>query len=206
MRWEYRASALALCLIAAACDKRTSGTGPATNETAPNEAANSVEPFPEADNAAASNAAAEQTKSILRPDVVPPLPKLPELEPIHAVIDFGASGLKLDDAGQKAIDALIEPMTKLGGAVILRGHSDSHGSDGDNVVASRIRAEKVRDYLIGKGITKDRIQLIALGEARPIAPNARPDGSDDPDGRARNRRVELDAQPKTSPAEIPPPK
>jgi OOP family OmpA-OmpF porin len=138
--------------------------------------------------------------------VVPPLPKLPELEPIHAVIDFGASGLKLDEAGQKAIDPLLDALTKLGGPVILRGHSDSHGSDGDNRVASRIRAEKVRDYLVGKGIAKDRIQLIALGEARPIAPNAHPDGSDDPDGRARNRRVEIDAEPAASPAEIPPPK
>ena len=30
-----------------------------------------------------------------------------------------------------------------------------------------------------------------FGETRPVAPNARPDGADDPEGRRRNRRVEI---------------
>jgi OOP family OmpA-OmpF porin len=36
------------------------------------------------------------------------------------------------------------------------------------------------------------MRVIALGETRPIAPNAKPDGSDDSAGRARNRRVEIE--------------
>jgi outer membrane protein OmpA-like peptidoglycan-associated protein len=30
-----------------------------------------------------------------------------------------------------------------------------------------------------------------VGKSKPIAPNAKPDGSDDPEGRAKNRRVEI---------------
>jgi OOP family OmpA-OmpF porin len=56
---------------------------------------------------------------------------------------------------------------------------------------SRKRAEAVRDYLAGKGIARTAMTVIARGETRPIAPNARPDGSDDSAGRARNRRVEI---------------
>ena len=53
------------------------------------------------------------------------------------------------------------------------------------------RAEAVRDYLVEKGIAADRITVVALGETTPLVPNARPDGSDDPEARARNRRVEV---------------
>jgi OOP family OmpA-OmpF porin len=49
----------------------------------------------------------------------------------------------------------------------------------------------VRDYLVEKGIAADRITVVALGETTPLVPNARPDGSDDPEARARNRRVEV---------------
>jgi OOP family OmpA-OmpF porin len=37
--------------------------------------------------------------------------------------------------------------------------------------------------------------VIGLGEDRPVAPNAHLDGSDDPEGRARNRRVEIEVTP-----------
>ena len=138
----------------------------------------------EADNAA------EPVRSILRPEVAEP--EAPKIEPLDATVAFGTSGLKLDDAARAALDTLVEtPAIKTGGAITLRGHSDSKGNDGDNRVASRIRAEAVEAYLVEKGIAKDRISLIALGETRPVAPNAKEDGSDDPEGRAKNRRVDI---------------
>lgn len=177
------APALALCIILAGCDQPPSvnmvdNVGNAANGLDNDMAAN------HADNAA------EPVRSILRPDVVEP--EMPKIEPLDAVIAFGASGLALDDGARAAIDALIEaPAMQAGGPITLRGHSDSRGSDGDNRVASRIRAEAVAAYLGEKGIAKDRITLVALGEARPIAPNAKEDGSDDPEGRAKNRRVDV---------------
>ena len=70
------------------------------------------------------------------------------------------------------------------GAIVLRGSSDSRGSDADNKAASKRRAEAVARYLEAHGVAKDRLTVIALGEDRPVAPNANLDGSDNPAGRA----------------------
>lgn len=164
-------------------------------------AANAVDEADNAANAVAYNGAQPQ-RSILRPEVVPES-ETPRIEPAKAVIGFGASPMALDETAKATVQTLLaSPAMQAGGPIILRGHSDSHGADGDNKVASRIRAEKVRDYLVAKGIVKDRITIVALGETRPVAPNAKEDGGDDPDGRAKNRRVEVAIAP---PAIIVPP-
>ncbi|ONF95358.1 OmpA family protein [Sphingomonas jeddahensis] len=156
------------------------------------------------EEALGNNAAAP--KSILRPDVVEPEAAPPPLEPLDVVISFASSGTVLDDQARQALDAMLaEPAFAAGGKITLRGHSDSRGHDGDNLVASRKRAEAVRAYLINKKVAPDRITLVALGETRPIAPNAKLDGSDDPDGRGRNRRVEIEVSLPQSPARTPPP-
>lgn len=148
----------------------------------------------DAANAIEANAAdniVEPQRSILRPEVIDK-PDVPAIEPADAVIGFGQAPMALDDAARSALDRLLAtPAMKAGGPVTLRGHSDSRGSDGDNRVASRIRGALVRDYLVEKGVARGRISLVALGETRPIAPNGREDGSDDPEGRAKNRRVEV---------------
>lgn len=158
---------------------------------------NSSSAINEVDNAAngmdanAADNGGEQPRSILRPDVVPEAMEA-TVEPADALVSFGASPMALDDAAKAALDTLLAtPAIKEGGPVTLRGHSDSRGNDGDNKVASRIRAERVRDYLVAKGVDKGRISIVALGEARPAAPNATEDGKDDPEGRAKNRRVEV---------------
>lgn len=181
-----------LCLAAAACDRQ-----PGTVEDRPDNAATANRadaPSPAPANAADNDAAV--TRSILRPDIAAPEAAPPPPEPVSATIAFGQSGLVLDDAGRRQVDALLaRPVTRTGGPVILSGHSDTRGHDGDNLVVSRRRAEAVRDYLVEHGIAAERIRVIALGETRPIAPNAHPDGSDDPEGRARNRRVDIEIRP-----------
>ena len=130
-------------------------------------------------------------KSIIRPEAEVSEPTPPPLEPIETVVQF-AKGVALDDEAKAALDKLLtEPAFQAGGAIRLGGHSDSKGSDADNLRASRRRAEAVRDYLVDKGVGEDRITVIALGENRPVVPNAHPDGTDDEAGRARNRRVEI---------------
>jgi outer membrane protein OmpA-like peptidoglycan-associated protein len=59
-----------------------------------------------------------------------------------------------------------------------------------NLALSRRRAETVARELIGQGLHRERVTIQAYGEARPVAPNLNPDGTDNPAGRARNRRVE----------------
>jgi OmpA-OmpF porin, OOP family len=53
----------------------------------------------------------------------------------------------------------------------------------------------VYDYLTSNGIDASRlVGPNGYGESRPIAPNTNPDGSDNPEGRALNRRTELNVQ------------
>jgi OOP family OmpA-OmpF porin len=134
----------------------------------------------------------EATKSIIRPDIEPSPTPTPPAKPVDVTIPFPAKGYEADTTGMALLDKLIaDPVLRLGGPITIWGHSDSSGSDAANLIASRRRAEATRNYLLKKGIAADRISVIALGEARPVAPNRNLDGSDDPEGRARNRRVEI---------------
>jgi OOP family OmpA-OmpF porin len=79
--------------------------------------------------------------------------------------------------------------------VEVAGHTDSIGTDAYNQGLSERRARAVYDYLTSNGI--DAARLVGpngYGESRPIAPNTNPDGSDNPEGRAQNRRTELNVQ------------
>jgi OOP family OmpA-OmpF porin len=79
--------------------------------------------------------------------------------------------------------------------VEVAGHTDSKGTDAYNQALSERRARAVYDYLTSNGI--DAARLVGpngYGESRPIAPNTNEDGSDNPEGRAKNRRTELNVQ------------
>jgi photosystem I P700 chlorophyll a apoprotein A2 len=79
-----------------------------------------------------------------------------------------------------------------GALVSIYGHTDSKGSDAYNQTLSENRVKSVKDYLTQNfGIAANRLQTQGLGENRPIAPNTNPDGSDNPAGRQKNRRVEV---------------
>ena len=135
-------------------------------------------------------------RSIMQPNVIdkPILPPPPM--PISETVGFPDGGAKLDDAAKQQLDQLAsDPVTASGGPIVLRGSSDSRGSDADNKAVSKRRAEAVAAYLESKGIAKERMSIIALGEDRPVAPNAKLDGSDNPEGRARNRRVDVTVTP-----------
>jgi outer membrane protein OmpA-like peptidoglycan-associated protein len=77
-------------------------------------------------------------------------------------------------------------------AVRVEGHTDALGSDDYNRKLSERRAEAVRLWLAQKGgIPARSVVAVGLGEARPVAENTNPDGSDNPAGRQKNRRVEV---------------
>lgn len=65
------------------------------------------------------------------------------------------------------------------------GHTDNEGNDLDNLILSKNRAKTVADFLIQKGIKKERITFFGLGCKKPINEN------DSNEGRAKNRRVEF---------------
>lgn len=73
----------------------------------------------------------------------------------------------------------------------ISAHTDSKGADDYNKKLSQRRAESVVAYLQGKGINAKKLIAKGYGEEQPIAPNTNPDGSDNPEGRQKNRRVEF---------------
>ncbi len=75
--------------------------------------------------------------------------------------------------------------------VEVRSHTDDVGSSRYNLRLSNQRSKSVVEYLVSKGIDKYRLKAIGFGETIPVASNTLPDGSDNPDGRALNRRTEF---------------
>jgi outer membrane protein OmpA-like peptidoglycan-associated protein len=78
------------------------------------------------------------------------------------------------------------------GSVRIEGHTDSKGSDSYNQKLSQRRAESVKTWLMKRqDLGNISYSASGFGAARPAVPNTRPDGSDDPEGRQKNRRVEI---------------
>ena len=76
--------------------------------------------------------------------------------------------------------------------IIIEGHTDSKGSESYNLSLSQKRAESVKKWFLKRGNLKNvGFQVAGYGEAKPVAHNIHPDGSDNPEGRAKNRRVEI---------------
>jgi OOP family OmpA-OmpF porin len=73
----------------------------------------------------------------------------------------------------------------------MSAHTDSKGADQYNFTLSDNRARSVKEYILSKGIATARITSQGYGETKPVANNSNPDGSDNPEGRQLNRRVEF---------------
>jgi outer membrane protein OmpA-like peptidoglycan-associated protein len=76
--------------------------------------------------------------------------------------------------------------------VSIDGHTDGKGTDAYNNALSERRAAVVKTWLTAHSqMAPARIATRGLGKTKPVAHDSKPDGSDDPDGRAKNRRVEI---------------
>jgi OmpA-OmpF porin, OOP family len=104
------------------------------------------------------------------------------------LFEFGKADLRpestyiLDQLAQVIFD-VIRKHGKV--KVRLEGHTDDVGSEENNLELSRNRANSVREYLINKGVDTFSVSSTGHGEAKPIADNSTPDG------RQRNRRVDI---------------
>ena len=68
----------------------------------------------------------------------------------------------------------------------VMGHTDSDASEAYNMKLSERRANAAADYLVAKGINRERLKVEFYGESKPVANNATADG------KLLNRRVNLD--------------
>lgn len=76
--------------------------------------------------------------------------------------------------------------------VKIIGHTDDKGAEEYNQQLSERRAHSVRQWLnTNANIPSEAMEAAGYGESAPVAPNINPDGSDNPEGRQRNRRVEI---------------
>jgi OOP family OmpA-OmpF porin len=99
-------------------------------------------------------------------------------------IYFRTSSAELDRASDPLLDSVAEianrcPMVK----IEVSGHTDSTGDRQSNMRLSASRASSVADFLIRRGVQRDRISATGFGDTRPVASN------ESEEGRAQNRRI-----------------
>lgn len=107
------------------------------------------------------------------------------------LFDFDKSDIlpKAQETLTKAA-ALIKEKAK--GAVRVEGHTDAKGGEAYNLRLSERRAASVANWFrTAGGLANVKFETRGLGAKQPVAPNTKPDGSDDPEGRQKNRRVEI---------------
>ncbi len=106
------------------------------------------------------------------------------------LFDFDKAAIKPAAASTLEKVALII-RKKARGPVTIIGHTDSKGTKEYNQDLSLRRAESTRTWLLNEGGTQATYQVEGRGESEPVAANTKPDGTDNPDGRAKNRRVDI---------------
>lgn len=110
-----------------------------------------------------------------------------------SAITFGFDSSALNPAFHGTLDRVASTLREYGQTIIeIAGHTDSVGTDSYNQALSVRRAQAVADYLIARGVNRERIIVVGAGETRPVASN------DTEAGRAQNRRVEVTIVPLTN--------
>ncbi|HIF92475.1 MAG: OmpA family protein [Myxococcales bacterium] len=101
--------------------------------------------------------------------------------------DFDKADIRPD--AQVILDAAVEVLNENSGVrVQVVGYTDATGPDAYSQSLSERRARAVRDYLVRGGVSGGRLTTQGLGKSQPVADNSTRDG------RAQNRRVELNAR------------
>ncbi|MFA1541293.1 OmpA family protein [Actinomadura monticuli] len=111
------------------------------------------------------------------------------------LFDFGKADVKAAaEADLTKLAASIRNEIPSGAPIKVEGHTDGKGDPASNQALSERRAQAIADWLATKGgIARSRLKATGYGETKPAHPNTGPDGSDDPEGRAKNRRVVISA-------------
>jgi OmpA-OmpF porin, OOP family len=104
-----------------------------------------------------------------------------------ALFDFDKAVLKPGDRSE--IDEAVAKMRSRGVAaenIKLTGHTDSIGTDAYNQKLGLRRAEAVKQYMVNHGVAADKIAVESKGKSQPVASNKTAEG------RAKNRRVDIE--------------
>jgi outer membrane protein OmpA-like peptidoglycan-associated protein len=88
------------------------------------------------------------------------------------------------------LDQIAEALKSKEQPIVVYGYTDTVGTRDNNMSLSQMRAQAVRDYLVGKGLPPDLVTAQGKGPDDPVADNA------SVEGRAQNRRVEIVVKPR----------
>jgi outer membrane protein OmpA-like peptidoglycan-associated protein len=106
-------------------------------------------------------------------------------------IVFDVNSAALKPQSRVTLDQMADVMVRYPDSdILVKGHTDSTGSEKYNQDLSERRAKSVMNYFISKGVSPQRITAIGFGEIMPVASN------DTPQGREQNRRVEVEIKPR----------
>jgi outer membrane protein OmpA-like peptidoglycan-associated protein len=107
------------------------------------------------------------------------------------LFDFDKAAIRPE--AEPALHRVVEVIKQYPRArVAIDGYTDAKGADAYNLRLSDRRAAAVRGWLVEKGgMHGKQIKTKGWGKANPLEPNTNPNGSDNPEGRQRNRRVEI---------------
>ncbi|MBQ4834350.1 OmpA family protein [Pseudoalteromonas sp. MMG010] len=109
-----------------------------------------------------------------------------------ANITFASDQSYITSGFYNTLDAIAKVMNKYEKTYLsIQGHTDSTGKDSYNMNLSRDRAQSVKNYLVNQQIIAARMSTRGYGESQPVASN------DNANGRALNRRVEIQIVPNT---------
>lgn len=133
----------------------------------------------------------EEAEEVKTEEEIKPVPEVKTV--FLRTIFFDFDKFSLTSQAKSTLDNLSDIMKLFPEMHILAvGHTDAIGTEAYNMNLSKKRADSAIGYLQTKGIGSGRLQIKAVGETEHIAINKNPDGSDSPEGRKFNRRVEFE--------------
>ena len=104
-------------------------------------------------------------------------------------VTFVTGSAKLTLASQAPLDRAVAAIRGRSEKFVIEGHTDNVGNRDANIRLSKARADVVRAYFVSKGIPATQMTTVGIGPDQPVASN------DTPEGRAKNRRVQLRVAP-----------
>jgi outer membrane protein OmpA-like peptidoglycan-associated protein len=107
------------------------------------------------------------------------------------LFEYNKANLTRDAQDKVAYIAEVLEQRASGRRVSVEGHTDAIGSESYNLGLSQRRAATVAHELASNGVRENHLKTQGFGEKYPVAPNTQQDGTDNPSGRAKNRRVEV---------------
>jgi outer membrane protein OmpA-like peptidoglycan-associated protein len=147
----------------------------------------------EAEKAGQAAAEANAEKADLRAQLLAQLNSILQTNDSTRGLIVNLSDVLFDTGSYTLMPGAREKLAKVSGILLahpgltmeIDGHTDSVGSDDFNQTLSEQRAESVRDFLAEEGVPAGSISAKGFGKTQPVASN------DTPEGRQRNRRVEI---------------